>query len=215
MDIHPPGGKIESVSDYVKHLSMVVVGILIALGLDGLRGVYHERSLERHSVHAMRAEIEYNQKLLHKAIDRYTKVHKSLDQVVADIERKQRKVPPKPGAEDEMTLEFATPSLISGAWQAALATQVFAHMDYSQTQLWSTTYALQNQVVLLQNESMRIFDRVALLSQMSEQSSPEELRAQMIAARDILQRVTTSEFVWHVLIEQYDKTLAESAHAGD
>jgi hypothetical protein len=215
MDIHPLGGKIETFRDYLKHLSMVVLGILIALGLDGLREVYHERSLERHSVHAMRAEIEYNQKLVRKAIDRYAKVHQSLDQVVADIERKQRKGPPKPGADEEMTLEFATPSLVSGAWQAALATQVFAHMDYSQTQLWSTTYALQNQVMLLQNESMRMFDRVALLSQMSEQSSPEELRAQMIATHDILQRVATSEFVWHVLIEQYDTTLAQSAHAGD
>jgi hypothetical protein len=212
MDIHPPGGKIESIRDYLKHLSMVVLGILIALGLDGLREVYHERSLERHSVHAMRAEIEYNRKLVQKSLTNYNVVHKSLDTIVADLERKLRKEPPPPGSDQNVDLGFATPSLVSGAWQAALATQVFAHMDYTQTQLWSTTYALQTQVLLLQNEMLHMFDRVALLSQVSEKSSPEEERAQLLAANDILGRVASSEAAWGVLLGQYDKALKESEH---
>ena len=57
MDIHPPTGKVETIKGYLVHLSMVVLGILIALGLDGLRETYREHQLVRHSIEAMRAEI--------------------------------------------------------------------------------------------------------------------------------------------------------------
>src|SRR5262245_35672460 len=41
MDIHPPTKPIESAKDFVIHLSMIVIGILIAIGLEQTVEAWH------------------------------------------------------------------------------------------------------------------------------------------------------------------------------
>jgi hypothetical protein len=36
MDLHPPGGPVRSVKDFFVHIGVVILGILIALGLEQL-----------------------------------------------------------------------------------------------------------------------------------------------------------------------------------
>ena len=45
MDIHPPSGPVHSFRDFCLHLLTVILGILIALSLEGLIEWRHHRSL--------------------------------------------------------------------------------------------------------------------------------------------------------------------------
>ena len=210
MDIHPPGGSIHSLRDYLLHLSMVVLGIVIALGLDGLREVWHERALVRHSVEAMRSEVQYNRDFLSKAITNYDQSRVAVQGIVRLIEARQHQQPVDDAALTR-TLNLAIPPLNSGAWQAAVTTQALAHMDYPQAQLWSSAYAFQNQVQLLQNDWISVYGRLSLLGRISDDESPEQLQQQMTLAREVLQRIDMTQFVWRVLIKHYDTALSESA----
>jgi hypothetical protein len=45
MEIHPPTKPVESVKDFLIHLSMITIGILIALGLEQAVEAWHHREL--------------------------------------------------------------------------------------------------------------------------------------------------------------------------
>jgi hypothetical protein len=45
VEIHPPSGSIHSFKEFLIHLSMVVLGILIALGIEQVREHFHEKHL--------------------------------------------------------------------------------------------------------------------------------------------------------------------------
>ena len=214
MDIHPPGSRIHSLKDYLIHLSMVVLGILIALSLEGLREVWHEHSLVEHSVEAMRTEMESNKALLNKVIANYDSSRTTVQHMIEMIEARQRAKSSHSSLPDDdttETLNLAIPPLSSGAWQAAVATQAFAHMDYGQAQQWSSVYAFQNQIQLLQNDWIAVYGRLSLLSHLSGEDSAEQLQRQLLLAQEVEQRIDMTQFAWHGLLVRYDATLAASA----
>jgi len=43
MDIHPPSGPTHSLKDFATHILIVTIGILIALGLEGVREHWREQ----------------------------------------------------------------------------------------------------------------------------------------------------------------------------
>ena len=57
MEIHSPEGPVHGIKDFLVHISIVTVGILIALGLEGLRESIHERHLVRETRENMSTEM--------------------------------------------------------------------------------------------------------------------------------------------------------------
>ena len=213
MEIHAPAGKMESVKDYLLHLSMVVLGILIALGLDGIREVRREHALVRHSIMAMRSELTANREIAQRVIAGYEESRATLGKITGLIETelKQRGTNQKPGTDDiSYPLQLAMPSLNTGAWQAAVATQALAHMEYTQASVWSEVYARQVQVQRVQDEWIGVLGKLALLN-ISEDASAEELRQQVAFAKELLQRIEISQTVWRNLLTKYEETLRSSS----
>ena len=213
MDIRASTGKIESIKDYALQLSMVVMGILIALGVDGLRETWREHALVERSIESMRSELESNKALAQKVIAGYDELRKTVESVIALTEeilkQKAAKAPPAP---DDRTIElgFAIPSFNTGAWQAAVATQALAHMEYSQASVWSTMYARQSQVQLVQNEWIGVLGRLSLL-EASNEDSIEQLQQRLAFAKEVLQRINLTQMAWRNLLVQYAATLDTTA----
>lgn len=57
MEIHSPEGPVHGFKDFLVHISIVTVGILIALGLEGVREAIHNRHLVRESRENVSAEM--------------------------------------------------------------------------------------------------------------------------------------------------------------
>jgi type II secretory pathway pseudopilin PulG len=216
MDIHPPGSKIHTFKDYCIHLSMVVLGILIALGLEGWRENRVEHTLVRHSIAAMRAEVEANRKRVEQAIKYHSESRQVLldlqQQIEAALQSNPRKNASGTATEEtkERTLHVEIPTFNSGAWQAAVATQALAHMEYAQAELWSTTYAAQEQVRLIQNDWIGVYGRLGQLNHVSDKDSAENherLRQQLALITEVMQRIAMTRTIWDTLLDRYDRTL--------
>lgn len=59
MEIHAPEEPVRSIRDFIVHIAIVTIGILIALGLDGAREMLHEHRL----VHETRENFDQELKL--------------------------------------------------------------------------------------------------------------------------------------------------------
>jgi hypothetical protein len=57
MDIHPPSGRVESVKEFLTHILIVTIGILIALGLEGVRESWREHSEVREARNSFQEEL--------------------------------------------------------------------------------------------------------------------------------------------------------------
>lgn len=64
MDVHPPHGAIHSWRDFFVHLVVITLGLLIALGLEGVVGWGHNKHLVHTAEANLRAELLANRKTL-------------------------------------------------------------------------------------------------------------------------------------------------------
>ncbi|MGH9568556.1 MAG: hypothetical protein ACRD4F_02885 [Candidatus Angelobacter sp.] len=64
MDVHPPHGAIHSWRDFFIHLVVITLGLLIALGLEGIVGWGHNKHLVHIAEANLRAELLANRKTL-------------------------------------------------------------------------------------------------------------------------------------------------------
>src|ERR1041385_6630226 len=86
MEIHAPKEPILTVKEAVVHLSIVTVGILIALSLEGLVEWRHQRSLVREARENIATEIQDNRKELQKTLDRFDSMYKQLEHAAEKVD---------------------------------------------------------------------------------------------------------------------------------
>ncbi len=86
MDIHAPKGPVHSLKDFSLHILIVTIGILIALGLEGIRETIHEHYQIQETRDLLRKDLRFNQEQLamqRKALD--LTMHQ-IDSILADAE---------------------------------------------------------------------------------------------------------------------------------
>lgn len=220
MEIHPPAGKLHGVKDYLVHLSMIVLGILIALGLEGWREARHHQELVRRSIEAMRAEVQTNKKLLEQALGGYQRSRPLLARELARIEAAaQARRAGRSGthfAEGRGDrLEVELPLLYAGAWQAALSSQAFSYMDFEQARRWSSVYAQQAQVIAFHNEWISFYGKLVPLTKVSDQSDLDHLQEAARLAEEIQFRMLIVEGNWKDLLRHYDEVLGGTSGGVD
>jgi hypothetical protein len=87
-------------------------------------------------------------------------------------------------------------------------------MDYAQVELWSYTYAAQEQIRLIQNDWISVYGRLAQLSDTPGKDSAanqEHLRQQLALIGEVMQRIAMTRYIWDELLDRYDRTLNESS----
>jgi hypothetical protein len=138
IDIHPPQHTAITRRDFFVHLGIVVLGILIAIGLEQSVEYFHHRHQRAELVQQMRAEAQHNLPILHKNIDKllvqflYIKaLHDAL--VAAKVTPTGVDVAgvPPPG----VTVVFTTAS--RGTWQAAQGAGLAALLPAEQAKLFA------------------------------------------------------------------------------
>jgi hypothetical protein len=68
MDIHAPEGPTHSFKDFLIHIVIVTIGILIALGLEGVRETVYEHRIVRDARENFHAELQANRANLDKEL---------------------------------------------------------------------------------------------------------------------------------------------------
>ncbi|HET9949168.1 MAG TPA: hypothetical protein VFQ22_09625 [Longimicrobiales bacterium] len=158
-------------------LVVIVLGVLIALGLEGLRQWAADRALVREAHADIRREIMDNLAELDAVAADIEARDDALDDAVrfADelLERGFTDV-------DEISLGFDMAELSSASWESAERTGALAEMDYADVREYARIYEAQ---ALLEEQQRRSLDRLATASAILHASgdptraAPEDLLA--------------------------------------
>jgi hypothetical protein len=140
VDIHPPHGSVHSVKDFLFHMLTVVLGILIALSLEGLMEWHHHRSLAEEARSNLISEIRENRDHLQKGLILAPDAESRLKGTVGRIEEYRKN---HVASLSEFDWSFALFPLSDTAWKAAASTGAITYMDYSEVPRYTRIYMLQ------------------------------------------------------------------------
>jgi Mg2+ and Co2+ transporter CorA len=159
MDIHPPAGAIHSFRDYLVHLSMVVIGILIALSLESGLEKHHAHQLATRAVRDMLGEIRANRVQIETSVPALERAQGELQRLL-EAQRKaieaQRHREPPPSEVPVQSNATAFPLLSSAAWDSALAMQAIGQINVDTAEALARIYSNQSEVKDLQKTFLAV-----------------------------------------------------------
>jgi hypothetical protein len=207
MEIHAPERLIHSKKDFLFHMLTVVLGILIALMLDGIVTWGHHRVLVREARANIATELRNNKETIQKAVPEIQARQKQLEEVISTIDQveKTRKLSGKLG------YGFASYELYSTAWKTAAVSGAVTHMEYEQLKDYTDAYDLQQDFLTVQSQGFTSVGNLAaamrVLNQDITKVPQEKLEDIQREAIKILTIQKTLENVSAGLILAYDKAL--------
>src|SRR5436190_19503290 len=140
MDVHPPHGSVHTWRDFFVHLTIITLGLLIALGLEGVVELVHDRHLLHHAEANLRSELQQNRTILandEKSLDGSEKELETYFGLLIAFKKDHRG-----RGENSLNWEWNGPS--SAAWDTARNTGAVALMDYAAAQNYADIYAQQS-----------------------------------------------------------------------
>ena len=150
IDIHPPQHGAMTRRDFFIHLGIVVLGILIAIGLEQTVEHFHQLHQAHHAREMIADEMRQNLKLVRD--QRYNlRMHENYlfaDLAVIDHMRKHDLAP-----SDRLILFHPYNTLADSAWQTAKQSQLLALLPYSEVQRDATVYELQEEYTATMSDS--------------------------------------------------------------
>jgi hypothetical protein len=138
MDIHPPEGPTRSLKDFATHILIVTIGILIALGLEGIRESIHEHNLLVETRNTFRNELDGDRQNFTKEAANVQDKSTQLDDVLNDFTRLVNSPDQLQKRVDDLEPGFY---LFRGtAWGAASSSGVLAYMENSEANKFAEAY---------------------------------------------------------------------------
>ena len=182
MEIHPPEGPIRSFKDFILHLSMIAIAVLLALGAENLAEHVHNRHLVREAKENILGEIRDNHNVLQTNLSKLGNNEQELKDVLADLQRvrtdRRVKTP-------DRSLNFNMMILNDSSWKTAATTGALGLMSYNDAKDFADDYAVQENVNRLSTQLMDHW-----LSMTAVNNDPALLSNQQID--DLMQRVQLS-----------------------
>ncbi len=151
MDIHPPHGAPHSVKEFLLQLLTITVGVLIALGLEGVVEWRHHRSMVHEAEMNLAAEIRQNENGLRGALDQ---MDKTQGQLVHILQITRALESDRNAKLENLNLSFSISTFQSSAWNATSVTGAIGYMKYEDVQEYSDIYDLQQQFLSIQQKSI-------------------------------------------------------------
>jgi hypothetical protein len=138
MDVHPPHGPIQGWRDFFIHLIVITLGLLIALGLEGIVEWGHNRHLVHTAEANLRAELAANRKTLAgdlKFLDDAQRQTESYLSILAAFKAMKH-----PRA--DLTFHWTWNGPGSAAWDTARNTGAVALMNFETAETYSDITAV-------------------------------------------------------------------------
>lgn len=208
MEIHPPAKHMESVKDYLIHLSMMTIGLLLALGLDQAVEAHRHHELAEQAKESIVSEIRDNKKEIDSERPRVAHNVENLKHSLAVIEQllAHRKLTAM-----EITIGASGASLNSTAWTTASSTGAFAYMGYAEAKRFARSYQIQTILEHVQDDALRLAGS-ALAPVKFSSGGPDKLSDEQLrnVDRDILSCLAQAAMwsdIADQLVREYDRVL--------
>lgn len=152
MEIHAPDKPIHSKKEFLFHMFTVVLGILIALGLEGIVEWSHHRALVHEARENIATEVRKNKETVEKSLSGIHQRQAGLNHIIDLMHRaeKDRKV-----FKGQITsLGIDTHDLYSTAWQTATTSGAVTYMKYEELNRYTDVYLMQQVFTSLQDQAL-------------------------------------------------------------
>ena len=210
MEVHPPHQPIHTVKDFLLHLLTITVGLLIALGLEGLVEWNHHRNLVKEARADLREELAKN----------HSNALADLQELKADEERISSDIKAllsirAGGKENSLSLDYTLhwKELANSAWKTAGSSGALSYMDFESERSLGSVYYVQDEIIarnlanLLRDHSLAPASIVALGS--PEKCTKEELQMGLQRSADLLMDLKSMEIILASLDKDYAEELAK------
>ena len=213
MDIHPPQGPIQSFKEFFLHLLTVILGILIALSLEGLIEWHHHRSLAEEARSNLTIEIRENRRLLTGGLAAAPDAEQRLKATIETIEAYRKNH--RDDRTSKLDWSFGLFPLSATAWSTAASTGALGYMDYSEVKAYTRAYVLQEEFLTMQQSTLgKWLDLQKWLARRDPKGglsnlNNEELSQIEADASAALLHTETEEQIAKDLVQQYARVLGE------
>jgi hypothetical protein len=157
MDVHPPHGAILGWRDFFVHLIVITLGLLIALGLEGIVEWAHNKHLVHTAEANLRAELLANRKTLADDFRFLNGAQKQMESDLSILSAFKGRNHPKA----ELTFHWVWNSPGSAAWDTARNTGAVALMNFQTGETYADIYAQQGTVTTQSGAFIRDIYRTA------------------------------------------------------
>jgi hypothetical protein len=153
MEIHSPEHPIHSIKDFAIHIAVVTLGILIALGLDGLREHFRERRLVRETRANFQYELGFDHTHSQDELKRVTHGRDQLDAIVKAMPDLALQHPEELSKQlDKVSNPYYFFS--ANSWDGALSTGALAHMSPEEVSAYASAAEGIRRYSQVQNDAL-------------------------------------------------------------
>jgi hypothetical protein len=173
MEIHGPEGPTNSFKDFAIHIVIVTIGILIALGLEGIREAIYVRHVVRDARENFHVELVGNRGNLDRELKNDSETLDHLNQIVADLP-KLRKNP----VEFQARVAKLYPSgyfFSSSRWESALSTGALGHMSVDEVNRYAQVNFLVHAYTTLELQTNTDWQQLEAFVSGHENPTPQEM----------------------------------------
>jgi hypothetical protein len=158
LDVHPPHEAVHTWKDFFIHIATIVIGLLIAIGLEQAVEYVHHRELAAHTRETLAQEMDSNRELLRRNI--YSlKMHQNY--LFNDLPVIQRARTHSIEPSDLIVVWHAYFGFVDSAWQTAHESSAAGLLPYSELRQFARVYRTQDFFNTLQTESAVNLQRAA------------------------------------------------------
>jgi hypothetical protein len=173
MEIHGPEGPTNSFKDFAIHIVIVTIGILIALGLEGIRESIYEHRIVRDARENFHAEFYGNRRNLDRELKNDRETLAQLDSIIADLPRLRLK--PSEFRPRVASLKPSGYFFSSSRWESALSTGALGHMSVDEVNRYSEVNFLVRTYTALESRSLSDWTNLEAFFSARQSPGPADL----------------------------------------
>lgn len=206
MDLHAPEGPVRSVRDFLVHIVIVTIGILIALGLEQLVEAYHRAHLARDAVEGFHRELTSDSADIKEVIASNTNVRKQIEDWIADLSA------PAPHPMDKYPgVHFNI--LSAASWDTAIATHALNELPYEQAHLYAVAYASLRVFIEVQRRGLSDWQDLRVFGKDPAAMTPDQRRTLIERLHRYESDLEVIENAGGNVLEASQTALGEKPHA--
>jgi hypothetical protein len=143
MDVHAPHEPVHTWKDFAIHLTIVTIGLFIALMLEAGVEYWHHRHIVAEARENIRQEIEENHEAAQKNV---VSVQRSIDAIQSNVKTLHVLMTRPKNFHGSLMNTMSFNSFHDAAWRTARDTGALSYMPYEQVQRYSDVYMLEEMV---------------------------------------------------------------------
>jgi hypothetical protein len=173
MEIHGPEGPTNSFKDFAIHIVIVTIGILIALGLEGIRETIYIHRIVRDARENFHVELVGNRRNLDRELKNDKETLIKLDQIIADLP-KLRKDPAT--LRDRVAKIYPSGYFFSSSrWESALSTGALGHMSVDEVNRYAEVNFLVHAYTTLESQANTDWQQLEAYFSAHQNPNPQEM----------------------------------------